>query len=264
MLHPILHYTIIPLFQQSFCILIAMCYTDFGDCMRKVYFMCFILCFFLCVGCTHKEKSSIKSVDLEEVKHDTEEVSTYQDLNQTPISFYKLEGNTLKKISSISGDFEGMDDVLFVQIYPSDEEEITLTGDFATDYYQQWMSYYEKNPIHLGFSLEFSLNNGESIFYNIYNPSDAMSHWEYFMAYLYDDYINRGRSFYSHIEENEFTSSSFITAFKLQCGPSCFDISSVVSLNVFTYDDDLDFLDDHYRGNSQSSLSICLRKSICS
>ena len=82
------------------------------------------------------------------------------------------------------------------------------------------------------------------------------------MAYLYDDYVNRNKSFYSHIEMNEFTDSSFVTAIKLQCGAYFLDINSPVTFQVFTYDSEDDFLDGKYRGNSQSSMTICLN-SLC-
>ncbi len=227
--------------------------------MKKLIVVLVIL---LLCGCSKKE---FKPVEIKEKTVDEfiEKEPDYTDSNQTPIGFYQLQGNTLKRVSMISGNYQSMDDVLFLQIFPANEEMVTLTDGFANQFYQTWISYHDNMNVKIGFSLEFSLDNGETIFYNILSPSQTMEHWEFFMAYLYDDYVNQGKSFYSHIEENEYNDSTLFTAFKLQCGGDCIGVSSKVQLTVFTYDGEDDFLDHHYRGNSQSTVTICLRDGIC-
>ena len=36
------------------------------------------------------------------------------------------------------------------------------------------------------------------------------------MNYLYDDYANQNKSFYSHIENNKMNDNTLFTAFKMQ------------------------------------------------
>lgn len=205
-----------------------------------------------------------KMTNLKEQKQSTqkeeiiESIPEYQDSNETPISFYQIKGNQLIKLTSISGNFNSLDDVGLFQIYPSNEEIISLDTTFASSFYQTWLAYNSQGNLKIGFSLEIPIDGKETISYNILTPSQAMDHWEYFMAYLYDDYANQGKSFYSHIEANEYMDTTLFTAFKLQCGAYSNEISSKVFLTVFTYDTEDDFLDGKYRGNSYFRLPICI------
>lgn len=232
-----------------------------GDCMKKFFLILLLVLCFLCTGC---EKEKEKVVEVEKKEEATQEevvVPSYEDLNSTPISFYQLKGNTLTKLTSWNGNYVSMDDIGLFQIYPSNEETVTLEKGFASSFYEEWMKYNTHNPLKIGFSLSFH-SGQEDIFYNILTPSNTMEHWEYIMAYLYDDYSNMGQGFYSHIEENDYTDSTLFTAIKLQCGYLCRDIPSSITFSVFTYDGEDDFLEGKYRGNSQSNLSICL-KEVC-
>ena len=225
--------------------------------MKKI--ILFLLVLLLLTGCGKERKEEKKEVVKEEPEIIEEEViPTYQDLNPTPISFYQLQGNTLNKINTISGNYKALDDVGVFQIYPSNEETIQLSDSYANSYYKEWEKYHSTNPMKLGFSLSFSLENGEEVYYNILTPSNTMDKWEYFMAYLYDDYQNRGKGWYSHIEPEEYNENTLFTAIKLQCGGYMNQIHSPVTFQVFTYDSEDDFLEGHYRGNSQHSITICL------
>ena len=85
-----------------------------------------------------------------------------------------------------------------------------------------------------------------------------MEKWEYLLNYLYDDYVNRGKGFYSHIEENEYNENTLLTSIKLQSNDRALGINNKILLTVFTYDSEDDFLDGEYRGNSSSTLTICV------
>ena len=221
--------------------------------MKKVWILFLIGIFLLC-GCQKKEEPIVlPEEELEEVE---EVVPTYQDENHTPISFYRLQGNTLTILHTISGSYAGLDEVGTFQIYPSNEEVISLPQSFAISYHDQWIQYNPDNKIKVGFSLSFTLNDGQEIFYNILSPYQAMDQWEYFMAYIYDDYQNMGKNFYSHIEPEEYQDSNLFTAIKIQCGAYFQKINSPVLFTVYTYDSDDDFLEGHYRGNSKWTITI--------
>ena len=83
------------------------------------------------------------------------------------------------------------------------------------------------------------------------------------MNYLYDDYVNRGKSFYSHIEPEEVTDETLYTAFKMQSGHLIDQINSKIEFTVFTYDSEDDFINNEYRGNSSNKLIICLENRPC-
>lgn len=235
--------------------MILFCYTEIGDSMKRYIF--FILCIlFLCVGCGKVEDKVISPTPIED-EEEIEAVEVYQDENYMPISFYTFSGNQIQKKDTHTGNYQKLDDILFYQVFPSIENQVTLHDSFGKSFYDQWISYATEKPVRMGFSLQFSTNTGD-IFYNILRPNDAMSHWEYIMGYLYDDYANLGKSFYSHVEDNEFGPTTLFTAIKLQCGDQCANITSPIILTVYTYDDEEDFLDGVYRGNSQATMTICI------
>ena len=119
------------------------------------------------------------------------------------------------------------------------------------------MKYNTNNNLKIGFNIKFSTED-EDFSYNILNPSNCFEKWEYLLNYLYDDYANRGKSFYSHIEENEYNDSTLFTSIKVQSAGECNKIKDKIELTVFTYDTEDDFLDGEYRGNSSSTLTICI------
>lgn len=222
--------------------------------MKKRLFVLFLLCFL----CACQKKESIPTPTQKKEENPSLVIDTYQDLNTTPISFYELKGNTLKKIHEVQDNYQPLDDIGLFQIYPSIEEEIVLEESFASSFQKKWLSYSQKSPIKMGFSLSFQKQDGENISYTILSPSNTMDHWEYFMAYLYDDYANFGKSSYSHLEMDDYSDSSLFTAIKLQCGAYCKEITTPIEFRVFTYDGEDDFLDGGYRGNSQSSIMISI------
>ena len=222
--------------------------------MRWKYFLLLFFIFILC-GCSKENK---KVLPKEEKREEVPIIEGYKDLNDTPISFYQLKGNTLTKISNLSGSYNALDDIGVFQIYPSKEEVITLNSSFASSFYEEYIKYKEKLNIKIGFSIDFLLDTGEEVSYLILTPQNTMDHWEYLMGYLYDDYINQGKGFYSHIEMSDYSDSTLFTALKLQCGAYVDKIKSPIHLTVFTYDSEDDFLDGKYRGNSSSTITICL------
>lgn len=212
-----------------------------------------IIILILCSGCSKKEeikKKEKKKVDVEYVEH-------YKDLNTTPIGFYSIDGNGLTKLTKINKTIVPFEDIGLFQVYPSNEERVMLSNGFGADFYNEWTKYNTNNNIKIGFNIKFKTDE-EEISYNIFNPSNCMDKWEYVMNYLYDDFANRGKSFYSHIEENEYNDSTLFTAIKVQSNDKALIIKDKILLTVFTYDSEDDFLDNEYRGNSSSTLTICL------
>lgn len=221
--------------------------------MKKNIIILFIIITFIC-GCSKKEE--VKEIKNDDIKEEIiEDIPKYTDLNNTPIGIYELNGNTLKRLSSINKKLNVEEDIGIFQIYPSNEDTIYLNNGFADSFYNEFNKY---NNIKIGFNIKFTLNNGEKVSYNILSPSNTFDKWEYLMNYLYDDYANKNKSFYSHIEENDYNENTLFTAIKLQSSYSCGDINSKIELTVFTYDSEDDFLDNEYRGNSKYTLNICI------
>ena len=189
----------------------------------------------------------------ENIKEKEEVIDTYKDLNNTPIGIYELDNNnTLTKLTTINKTLNIEEDIGIFQIYPSNENIINLNTSFGQSFYNEWSKY--KN-IKLGFNIKYTLKNNETTSYNILNPDQTFDHLEYLMNYLYDDYANKDKSFYSHIESKDYNSNSLFTSIKIQSAYKCKDIKEIV-LTVFTYDTDDDFINNEYRGNSYNKLII--------
>ena len=220
----------------------------------KKYFVWLLLLICL-TGCVKDEKTlpkKEKTISPEEVLED------YQDSNTTPIGIYSLEGNTLTKLTKVTKDLQVEQDIGIFQIYPSNLDSISLPNGFANSYYEEWMKYNTEGKLHVGFQIQFHLTSGEDVSYIIRYPSDTMKRWEHLMNYLYDDYANQGKGFYSHIEDQDFHEDTLYTAIKLQSSYQISEIDSSIHLTVFTYDGEDDFDEKgEYRGNSSYTLTIC-------
>ena len=232
---------------------------------RKVLILIIIV--LLLTGCknarTPKKEMPKKNIEEEVV---VEEQDIYIDENKTPISFYKLSGNTLQKINTININPSPMEDIGIYQVYPSNEEIITLDQPFGRSFYNIFSTFKNKiNDLKIGFNLKYKLTDGTSISQTILNPSMTNDkYWEYLLIYLYDDYINSGKSFYSHIEPEEYNEESLFTAIKIQSSGNVAGIDKKIELTVFTYDSEDDFDElQQYRGNSKSSLKLCINNDNC-
>ena len=148
-----------------------------------------------------------------------------------------------------------MEDLGIYQIYPSNEDTINVNS-FGQNFYNEWSKYNTNNNLKIGFNIKFELYNGEKVSFNILSPSNTFDKWEYFMTYLYDDYINQGKGFYSHIEDKDYNENTLFTSIKIQCNDGIGDIKDKIELTVFTYDSEDDFLDNEYRGNSKFTYTI--------
>ena len=224
--------------------------------MKKILLVLVVLLLFC--GCTKKEKVIEKAK--EEKKEEVIEKDTYKDENKTPIGFYKVQGNTLTKITKVNVTPVVEQDMGVFQIYPSNEDNLTIDKGFGLAFYDEWNKY---NNIKLGYNIKFSLADGRNISYNIFSPENTFDQWEYLMTYLYDDYNNFGKGFYSHIEKEQFNENTLMTSIKIQSSYSVDQINSKISLTVFTYDSEDDFKDNEYRGNSSYTMDICLEGRAC-
>ena len=229
--------------------------------MKKTLYILLII-LTICTGCVKENKNEKGLKTQKEIikeKNVKEEKNSYKDLNNTPIGIYKLSGNKLIKLHTINTKLEVEGIIDTFQIFPSNEAEITLNNTFATSFYNEWTNFKNiNNNLKIGFNIKFKLKNGENISYNIYSPDNTFDKWEYLMNYLYDDYANQNKSFYSHIESNKMNDNTLFTAFKMQMSYSCFDIDSKIQFSVFTYDGNDDFKDNEYRGNSIYTINICI------
>lgn len=229
--------------------------------MKKAFLLLFII--LLTCGC-QKEPANLKIKTIPPDEKKEESLPRYQDSNTTPIGIYQLNGNYLTKLTTITKKTVVEEDLGLFQVYPANDDTITLSNSFADSYYNKWSEYKQDTNLKLGFNIKFHLVSGEDVSFNILSPNDCMTRWEHLMTYLYDDYSNKGKSFYSHIENNEYNENTLFTAIKIQSSYQVDEIDSKIQLTVFTYDTDDDFDENNeYRGNSSYTFNICLEGRTC-
>ena len=224
--------------------------------MKKNYFFILLFIFIVFIsGCKNEKTKEIIKEEVMEPAAEEEVLPSYIDANNTPISFYTLQGNKLIKLTEITKHLNVEEDIGLFQIFPSNENEILLNKSFGETFFEEWNKYNTNNNLKIGINIKFSLA-GEEISYNIFGPENTFEKWEYLMNYLYDDYANRGKGFYSHIEENDYNENTLFTAFKMQSSYNCNEIISPIQVTVFTYDTLDDFDNNEYRGNSHYTFII--------
>ena len=217
---------------------------------KKIIIM--LLCC-MCLGCSKKiETKKVETPTKGETKEE------YKDNNTMPIGFYKIKSyGVLQKVEDSNSVFEEGTDIFFNQIYPSQEDQIKLNNGFGEDFYKKWNELDKSKTHKIGFHIKYTLYGNQEVSYNIFDPDTAMTKYEYILVYLYDDYINRKESWYSHMEQKDFNENSNITSIKLSCNTGCAYVTSDVELTVFTYDSDDDFDENKmYRGNSKYTIKI--------
>ena len=213
-------------------------------------------------GCNLFNKE--EKVELKEKQFDTKPVEVvedkpkYVDDNPIKIAFYSKSGNNLSLVHEYNGPINIKKDINTFQVFFSNEEKIQFSNSNFGEYF--YSTFNEINPekkYKVGFNLSYDLNDGTHISQNIFGPSTTQTNYDYIEVYLYDSYKHRNDSFYSHIEEHEFNDDTLMTSIKLTAGSKFNDISSKVTLTVFTYDeDDFDESTNEYRGNSKYSILI--------
>lgn len=211
--------------------------------MKKIILFLLII---LISGCGVKEKEVIK----EEV---TPVINEYVDDNPITVSLY--QNGTLKKLKEFNSKWIAMKDInVFTAAFTNDEQ-------LSEYYYQDVWNHYYKNysnidDYKIGYYIGFYLKDGSYRGECVLNPSQMNDFLPYLYLYLYDDVNQKKGSWYIHIEQDEVKENSLFTSLKIMAGDNINEISSPITLSVFTYNGDEDFKDGKYRGKSSYTILI--------
>ena len=146
-------------------------------------------------------------------------------------------------------------DIVFSTFYTNDE---TLMDGYMK---WKWLQYYNKytdiNNYKIGYNISFDVGD-EHYSKNITEITDEYIFNPYFYVYIYDDINQEDGSWYSHLTPNDVNDNTIFTSIKLFLVESD-QITSPITLTVFTYDSEDDFDEDgQYRGNSKYQININL------
>lgn len=214
---------------------------------RKVLYFLLLSCV-LC-SCT-KEKSPTK-----EIIQDNEEkefIEPYIDENPIQLGLYTSQENTKTLVDHLQVPWKQYQDMISLETYYT--KESPLKGQQKDLWNQYYVTYSDIDSYKIGYHITFNTNEIH-IDKNILVPSDVNSFFDYIQIYLYDD-IHQNTSWYSHLKEEEITETTRFTSLKLTASTKIAEITSPITITVFTYHDK-DFDDQgNYRGNSHYQVTL--------
>lgn len=211
-------------------------------------YLLIILCLFLVTGCTKEEIKEDKPTDviIEDV-----EVDTYKDDNPIKVGLY-LDG---KLVSSIDKPFIDQQDLVVLETYFTNEENIDASNTKST--FNKYYNTYENiSDYKIGYEVSFDAEGKHySKVVKDYDVEFALS--PYIYIYLYDDIHQADGAWYSHITEKDYNENTLFTSIKLYVSGWSYQITTPITVKVFTYDSEDDFDEEgNYRGISSHTLVI--------
>jgi len=173
----------------------------------------------------------------------------YKDDNPVKLGIYIEQGNNLVLIKEHTCNWSAENVMGLFYAIPTQEEYI-LNSNFDT-MWKNYINNYENADIYrIGYSLDFTLSDGNNMHYQILNPDDAYKTFPKIMSFLYDD-INLvpGKPYY-HITQDVMYDYTICSSLKLVGDVETSNISSDIKLTAFCWDteDDFDPETGLYRG----------------
>ncbi len=181
----------------------------------------------------------------------------YKDDNPVKLGIYIEQGNNLVLIKEHTCNWSAENVMGLFYAIPTQEEYI-LNSNFDT-MWKNYINNYENADIYrIGYSLDFTLSDGNNMHYQILNPDDAYKTFPKIMSFLYDD-INLvpGKPYY-HITQDVMYDYTICSSLKLVGDVETSNISSDIKLTAFCWDteDDFDPETGLYRGHSTYEITI--------
>ena len=217
--------------------------------MKKIFLLIIIL---FVVGCdikkTDEEERMEKAINNPPTATPEPTPEPYVDDNPIIVGLYKNG----KLIKTYNKKFKNQTDIAIFNVVFTNDEKLP-NKKFKT----LWKDYYNKyeniDDYKIGFELSVDIN-GETQTNLLLNPKNQHKIYPYLYAYTYDDIHNSG--YYSHVTMDTLKDNTIFSSIKLYLHNKTNEITSPITLTVFTYNDDDDFLDGHYRGNSKYTITI--------
>ena len=219
--------------------------------MKKIFLVLIML---FIVGCGIKKDEEMKRI--EEAINNPPTVTPdptptpYVDTNPIKVGLYK----DYKLVHEYNKKFKDQTDIAIFNVLFTNEESITKNGNFKNTWKKYFDKYEKASDYKIGFELDVEIN-GEKQENILLNPKNQHKIYPTLYAYLYDDIHNSG--YYSHVEMKDVKDNTIYSSIKLYLHKKTNEITSPITLTVFTYKDDNDFDENgHYRGNSKHTITI--------
>lgn len=212
--------------------------------MKKILIIISLL---LLTACSN-QSSSPKNIDLD--KQLDISINTYQDNNPITIGLYEDE----HLIKDYHVKLTNMKDITVFNIYYTNQDP--LENNYIKYNWNKYYKNYENiDKYKIGFIISFEAE-GKLYKEQILTPDCEYIFAPYLYIYLYDDINQPNGSWYSHLLPEEVNDKTIFSSIKLFMANKATDISSPITLTVFTYDEDDFDSSNNYIGKSKYITTI--------
>ena len=215
--------------------------------MKKICLIIIILLMFGCNKINDEEIEKTSKLINDATKEEVNKPS-YIDTNPIIVGLYK-DGKLVKEYNK---KFKSQTDIaIFNVVFTNDS--VLPKKNFKTLWKEYYNKYTDISDYKIGFEIKVDIN-GEEQKNIMLNPENQHKIYPYLYAYLYDDIHSSG--YYSHVTMDKVKDNTIYSSIKLYLHKKTNEITSPITLTVFTYKDDNDFIDGTYRGNSKYTITI--------
>ena len=173
-------------------------------------------------------------------------------IDNNPITVGLYENNYKLVVDNYYTANVRLKDIVFSTFFTNDE--FLMDGYMKWKWLQYYNNYTDIDNYKIGYNISFDVGD-EHFSNNIIEITDEYIFNPYFYVYIYDDINQEDGSWYSHLTPNDVNDKTIFTSIKIFLVESD-QITSPITLTVFTYKDDNDFKDGYYRGNSFYTVEI--------
>lgn len=211
--------------------------------MKKILIIIILL--FTLTSCTKKPNDPINLDDTLNIN-----ISTYKDDNPIKVGLYVDEYLSKEYTTTKTN----MQDITVFNIYYTNKEK--LENNYIKYNFNKYYNEYENiDKYKIGFIISFSVND-KTYHEQILTPDCEFIFAPYIYIYLYDDIHQAPNTWYSHLLPEEVNDNTIYSSIKLFKAQEASNITSPITLSVFTYDED-DFDNNHnYIGSSIYTTTI--------
>ncbi len=215
----------------------------------KKYILVFLVLLLLC-SCAKKNDEISKEIEKEPTST-TAVVPKYIDDNPIKVGLY-MNG---KLVNEYTTKYANDKDIVSLDVYFTNDSDVGGTNT-KNNFKKYYGNYQDIDNYKIGFFVSFEAN-GEYHEKVVLDPDVefALAPWIY--LYLYDDVHQPDGAWYSHVTKSDYNDDTIFSSIKLYMAEKCDEVTSDITVSVFTYDDEEDFdSDGYYRGNSIYTILI--------
>ena len=219
--------------------------------MKKIFITLIII--LLITGCNKKENNLDTNINNEN-KEEKQEVDTpvYKDDNPIKLGLYVDEN----LISNYTTDKINGKDIGVFNVYYTKQDKLE-NNNVKYNWNKYYNEYENIDKYKIGYIISFTVDN-KIYKEQILDPNSTFIFSPYIYIYLYDDINQPDGAWYSHILPEEVTDNTIYSSIKLFKADNISNITSPITLSVFTYDEDDFDSNNNYIGSSIYTITINL------